>query len=765
MKRAVPILLLVVALVTAGGVTFSAAGAAAAPPPRQVTIVLAPYLIWSDITPALTPVLWRLVGSGAVGNVGARSRVPEAGEPPSPLEGALTLSAGNWATPDYAAPAAFNATETFGPLTAAEAFALRTGHRMGWSAIAYLGLPEALRANAPSAGDTVLGTLGAAVRSAGGSTAAVGNSDSGETTGPIKFMRPAGVGAMDASGLVDFGDVSRDVLASTPGAPYGYATSVPALRTALENVRSRVASSPGPALLVIDPGDSYRARRFAPQADSIVRREQRDAALKELDRVVGVAEAQQPSGGVLIVVTQGLLVDSSGAPEGFGPLIVSGEGWHGYLTSGSTHRAGMGTELDVTATALNAMGLGRPVQVAGNALTVVPAPSDTANRIGYLTSLDRVAIAVDSWRAFVVDWFLVAVGVCFALSGLLFALQGRLGRRLGSFGSTVGRLLVLFLASVPVASWLIFLVTPYPTRGASAVLLGAGIALAIVLAAFALAACANGRAAPAAVALLTVAVLLTDQWLGAPLSFTGFFSYSPLGSARFYGMGNEAAALAVGAAMLGMALVLDQWPEERWSPSARRIGVAAVGILVVVTAAAPSWGANVGVAVWGTIGFAVAWVLMNGRRFTWKSALIAVLLTVPLIGGFAVIDLLGHGEQTHLGRSLVSAAQGGPHELWLIAVRKAQTNARVLSHTNWSWLLVATLALFAFLRIAFRDRFSRLLAENPQFERGMIAATVAGVLAFLTEDSGIVIPSLISLYIGVGLAWLALTASQRREDS
>jgi len=104
-------------------------------------------------------------------------------------------------------------------------------------------------------------------------------------------------------------------------------------------------------------------------------------------------------------------------------------------------------------------------------------------------------------------------------------------------------------------------------------------------------------------------------------------------------------------------------------------------------------------------------------------------------------------------------------ELWVIAARKAATNARVLSHTNWSWLLVETLALLAFLRIVFRRRLDHMLAENPQFWRAVIAATVAGILAFFTEDSGIVIPSLVSLYVGIGLAWLTLSARARGEGT
>jgi hypothetical protein len=58
------------------------------------------------------------------------------------------------------------------------------------------------------------------------------------------------------------------------------------------------------------------------------------------------------------------------------------------------------------------------------------------------------------------------------------------------------------------------------------------------------------RVPVAALSLLTAGVIVVDQWLGAPASFTNFFGYSPLLAARFYGMGNEAAAILVGSCLL-----------------------------------------------------------------------------------------------------------------------------------------------------------------------------------------------------------------------
>ena len=123
---------------------------------------------------------------------------------------------------------------------------------------------------------------------------------------------------------------------------------------------------------------------------------------------------------------------------------------------------------------------------------------------------------------------------------------------------------------------------------------------------------------------------------------------------------------------------------------------------------------------------------------------------------FSAIDLLGGGQQTHLGRAVASAEQGGLSQLWNIVARKAVTNVRVLTSTNWSWILAATLAFLGYARFGRPGEFAKLAADNRSFIAALVGALVAGALALITEDSGIVIPSLIMVYVGTGLAWLVL---------
>jgi len=92
MKRAWPIIATIAALTAACLASAPAKAQSASPtqpPIHQVTLVLAPYLTWGDISPTSTPTLWRLAQTGALASVNARSRVRQPGQGATPLEGAL----------------------------------------------------------------------------------------------------------------------------------------------------------------------------------------------------------------------------------------------------------------------------------------------------------------------------------------------------------------------------------------------------------------------------------------------------------------------------------------------------------------------------------------------------------------------------------------------------------------------------------------------------------------------------------------------------
>lgn len=761
MKRTARIVAMMVAVLMLLPI-IGASAATETASPGVVIIVLAPYLSWDDVTSGSMPETADLAQNGAVGNLNTRA---SARFTPlvSQTHAALTISASSPSASDAAAPAAYSVHEHYEVGTAADAYDRIMGGTPGESAVVYLGLPRIERANKNQTVDTAIGALGQAITDAGGSTAALGNSDYGYEVRQTWQSRPAALVAMDAQGLVDFGDVSAKLLISDSEAPYGVSTDVEAMRFAFAAAVREVAMDGGPGLVVVDPGDAERAQRFATDVADTVAREQRSKANSKTDAIVGMVRAYMPPDATVIVLSHIQRVPESG-PVGFGPIIVSGQGWKGLVTTPSTHRPGITTELDVAPTALQALGIARPVTMLGNAMRSDGSSAVLQDRVEELTSLGSMAVAVDTVRLAVTNTY---IGVTIALLILGTAFMLRIKRHRPVWADTALMVLrdgLLFMLCVPVAATLIYLIVPRPDSPALILALLMSVSAALWLGAVLLARRHGAALAAGSVGLLTAVVIIVDQLLGAPLSFSGLFSYSPLWGARFYGIGNEGASILVGGALVGVALLFDHFASSSWTVPVKRWVLPLFGLFVVAVAAAPFWGANVGVAVWGFVTFGLAWMQMNGHRVTWKTALLALLGVVLIVGAFSVYDLSvsGEGGQTHLGRAWQSAGEGGVGALWTIVARKAETNFRVLRASNWSYLLFAILGFLAYMRWRPHGDFADALRRYPNFAIAMTAGLVGSLVGNFTEDSGIVIPALVMLYVAGGILYLMLTDARER---
>lgn len=735
-----------------------AAVASAAPPQSsisRVVIVLSPYLTWNDVDSSRAPTLSKLAEQGAVGNLNVQNRNRTALQPNTPEQSVLTLSAGAWAALDLFSPSAYTRAEEYNTGTAGEAFERMTGSAADSSNVVYLGMPRLGRLSASGGTlDVIPGTLGGEIATAGGATAAVGNSDSGHVVIEALRSRPAALLAMDYEGRVRFGDVSPGLLRDDPHEPFGVATDLSALSQALDDAERGMSAVAGPQLLVVDSGDLSRVTAVEHVTSPALTARQHASAVRTLDSVVARVWETLPDDGLLMVLTP-IEAETSETVPGLAPAIVYGPGYTGRLTSSSTQRSGLVTNLDVAATILDVFGIERPVQVLGSAITSDGLDSGAQDRIADLVAMDRTAMAIDYSKARVVNAFIGSTLLVLLLSTWLLIRANKWPDAIARRCAVASRVALLGVLSVPLASLVMFIVDGEPGDSAAAVLTLLVVTVVIWAVLLVIRRFSPLHIPVAVVSLATTAVILVDQWTGATWSFTSFLGYSPIMAARFYGIGNEGAAILYGTTLLGLAFAFDAAPDSRITILGRRWLVPIVGLLVVLTSAAPFMGANVGVAAWGIIGFAVAWALMNGHRISWKLALASLLVVILLVGVFSYIDLSGEsGSQTHLGRAWQSAGQGGVGELWLIVQRKAETNLRVLMHTNWSFILIGMLAFIGFMRWHPRGEFARTLEENPHYSAAMAAALLGGLAAYFTEDSGIVIPALIMLYVGAGILYL-----------
>ena len=766
MKRLISLVLAVLISSTAlGPVVAHASVRDRQPAPRasRVVLILAPYLAWEDVTPELTPALWASLESDAVGNLNSRSRAKDEGGGPSITEGALTISAGAWAIPDETAFPALDVDERFEYDVAGEAYRRLTGNSPGNASIVYLGLPRAIAANASNSFRVIPGTLASAIEAAGGATAALGNSDLGYSNMDSRIVRPAALVAMNEQGRVKFGTVSESILAEDPEAPYGVRTDLDQLRIRAAEVRGSLDKYSS-SLLVVDPGDLFRANRYASVVSPEVASSQWNAALATLDATYAMAREEFPD--ATVIVTSLAAIERSTGREGFGPVIVSGMP-SGLITSASTQREGLTVSMDLTATILQVLGAERPVQVIGTPMESSATYTDglvgsitdnRENRIDLLDKMNSLAVSLQVTRVGVLNWF---IGLTVAILAFGAFAVVRADRNWKPLTVLVVRraiyLLILAVLAVLASSWLMFFFYRWPSSPGALVSQLLAVAAGIWFVTVLLARFFGLRVPLIFMAALTTAVIIVDQLLGAPASFASVFGYSPIMAFRFYGMGNEGAAVLFGAVVMGIVLTLDQWPDAPWSGALRKWGVPVIGLGVLVASAAPTLGANVGVVAWGTVGFVVLWALLNDQPLlSWKTVLLVVLVTVLTLAAFIALDRFSPGQETHLSRSIGSAEQGGLVELWDIVVRKAQTNLRVLTATSFAYIFIAVVAYLAFMRWRPTPDFAATLRANPYFSQGMVTILIAGVAAYFTEDSGIVLPALMVLYLGCTIVWLML---------
>ena len=726
------------------------AAAAPAAGSRRVVVLFAPYMTWSDLSGGFMPHARALADKSLLGDMNIRAGASGGLNPPD--RGALVLSAGASVVFAPEALTAFDTSETVGPTLARDYYRRLFGTDPGASQVVYLGLPLQVSTNVPTTLDNEIGALGAAVHAKGLKTAAIGNGDPGWLVDPSRTSRPAGVTAADEKGVVDRGDVSVSMLVRDSFAPFGTRADVARITAEYRSV----LADPSVGLVFVDPGDLERAAAAASITSSSAAAAAHNAALRSTDDVLGhVIDSLGPDDVVVLMATSP--IDVLDQPEGFAPLMIAGPEGNGIATAASTHRDGIVTAMDVSVTLVDLLGGTPPEKMVGSLIhagkTLAGAP--LAARTAFLDQLNATCIAVEAVRWPTVTTYIVFAALAIIISTLILF---RGVEALPAATTAVTKAALLLVPAVLVGSVVQFAVWRWPPTVSAVIGTFLVCTTVIWIAVLVLA-----RRRPPAVPLIiltavTAVVLMVDQWVGAPLSFIGLFGYSPLLGARYYGLGNEMSGLLLGCVLVAVALALDTWRDRRWAWHVRTWGWPAIGLVVLATAAAPFWGANVGPVAWMTVGFLVGWLMLNGRKiWTWRNLLLVVVLVVVMLAGLTAVDLLGgSGSETHLGRAVAGTQTGGLASLWAIVARKAETNARVLGRTNWTWLLVVMLVQLGYMRWRPRGEFAAMLREYPAFSAAVAAALFAGVAGYFTEDSGIIIPALLLIPVGVSALYLML---------
>ena len=452
----------------------------------------------------------------------------------------------------------------------------------------------------------------------------------------------------------------------------------------------------------------------------------RRAALERLDALVAAVRAADPGADVVVAgLGDGA---SSVRPRA---VVAQGPSYpRGLLGSASTRQPGVVQLQDLTATALEQVGAST-AEVTGRPLTVDPATGSSASMLAARVGFETRAATMRALSPQVTAWLATA----FALWAL--AVAGLWWRRGVSEVGLPGwlRAAGVAVAATPVSTFVVNLL-PWWRAGAPGAVFLAGLAAVVAL--LTVAALGVGARRPLGalrvVAVVTLVVLAGDVLTGSGLQLGSVFGQNPVVGGRFYGLGNTSFAL------YGLAvLVVVGWVAASGS-SRRRSAAVALVVLVAALAveALPSLGADFGGPPGLLLGGLLVIASAAGVRLTWGRVLLAVVGAGALAALVAVLDWLRPAaSRTHLGEFVETALSG---EAGAVVGRKLSQNVTNLGSPP---LLAIALATVVLVVVAWRLGW-RPVPDGAVVLRG---AAVLAVVAFLANDSGLVIPAFVALVL------------------
>jgi hypothetical protein len=629
---------------------------------------------------------------------------------------------------------AFNASERVGQDLAGSILSRNCGTPAPSGSVVHIGAASIRTLNMDQYYTVLPGKLGSQLRHAGVDTYAFGNSDHDGIP-----SRDASAIAMDESGLLSGGDVSARTFLKDPSRPSG-------VKTNFDFILDRIRHLDSPkSFTVVEAGDGGRINAvepyLSPERDELFKR----LAAMECCRFAKELDDELKSNSerhlVILAVTS---PDSNSALDGdlLTPILMVGTGVHqGALTSQTTRRKGIVANYDITPTVLGFFDVKPDPSMMGRPLLVQPQKSALSRLQAAYTRI----VATDMGRPPLMKGYiyLLSLVVIASVVLLLPVVRRRDERILRSLRPViVGILLVpLSLLAAP----------------------GFGLFGAIPTAAFTLLTAfpvgwilsrrvCDMRLLLAIVGVATAVTVSVDLVLGARLLEQSVLSYSVIAGARYYGIGNEYSGILLGSVLLGAFSLLDRAGDRVRYPL---LWLGLIYVVVFVLLGSPQFGTKFGGMIATIAGFSVAIVKMRGGKLMSKRFLMAGIGGVVLLAVVIALNMaLAPSRQTHIGHIFSQAQAGGPSVIIETALRKWAMNFKLMRYSTWAISLISmTLALIVLFSKLIGA--GKLLAGHKHMSAGFSGILAVAIVAFLTNDAGVVMASTTLIFFAFPLVLLS----------
>lgn len=572
-----------------------------------------------------------------------------------------------------------------------------------------------------------LGILGTTLNKNNLNVALLGNSDI-KKNDDLKKIRNLALVCMDENGRVQSGNID-DINKKDNTMPFGISTDYEKLKSETKKYYENNDA------IFVELGDTYRLDEYKNNLNENTYKSMKNKIYKNINDYLKEVFAMAGKNDTIYIVSEFESNLDYKNKRRLSPVIKFEKDGYGLLESSTTRNSGIVSNIDIGVDILNKFGL-------KNELMIGKVFKDVQDENGIekvLKDYERI-VSINTIRASVVNSYVGIVSASWVIAMIAILFKNKIPKKEKGLGrEQIFKVLKEFI-KLGLIMPLAFLTAPVfqfktPVGLVSGVLIVTIVYYLIGYFLFR----KDDIKQMGFYALLTIGLIILDCVIGTPLMKSGIMSYDAINGARYYGVGNEYEGVTIASAVFALAVLLNYKKISKWL-------AVVLSLVILVTSAIPSMGANVGGAISECVAYLLFILLIFDVKLDLKKIVMIGIAAVLVVVAFAGLDFV-MGTESHLSVFTNQIIQEGPVAIFNTFGRKIQMNLKLARSSVWVNILIVSIIIIGALIFRPSGYFKKIHDKYPMIFKGFMASFVGCIVTLLVNDSGIVAASTAAIYI------------------
>lgn len=572
-----------------------------------------------------------------------------------------------------------------------------------------------------------LGMLGTTLNKNNLKVALLGNSDI-KKNDDLKKIRNLALVCMDENGRVQSGNIDN-INKKDDTMPFGISTDYDKLKSETKKYYENNDA------IFVELGDTYRLDEYKNNLNENTYKSMKKKIYQNInDYLKEVFEMAGKNDTIYIVSEFESNLDYK-TKRRLSPVIKFEKDGYGLLESSTTRNSGIVSNIDIGVDIINKFGLKNELMIG----KVFKNVQDENGIKKVLKDYERI-VSINTIRASVVNSYVGIVSASWVIAMIAILFKNKIPKKEKGLGRDQIFKVLKELIKLGLIMPLAFLTAPVfqfktPAGLVSGVLIVTIIYYLIGYFLFR----KDDIKQMGFYAFLTIGLIIIDCIIGTPLMKSGIMSYDAINGARYYGVGNEYEGVTIASAVFALAVLLNYKKISKWL-------AVVLSLVILITSAMPSMGANVGGAISESVAYLLFILLIFDVKLDLKKIIMIGVATVLVVVAFAGLDFL-MGTESHLAVFTNQIIQEGPAAIFNTFGRKIQMNLKLAKSSVWVNILIVSIIIIGALIFKPSGYFKKIHDKYPMIFKGFMASFVGCIVTLLVNDSGIVAASTAAIYI------------------